>query len=190
MWSPPCASGATGGPRRPGRPWRSGTPAAGTSSRPCPRARTAAPRSTPPRVGTCHWPQARALATVRPRGACLRSPVLPEVLDEEPVSVAGTSPTARQRELGARLRGFRIERGMTVEHVANELLCSATKISRLETGARRPSLRDVRKLCTLYELDETTSPEPMSMARGAREPGCCSRYEDINLHLYIALDQE
>src|ERR1022692_2218301 len=32
-----------------------------------------------------------------------------------------------------------------------QLLCSATKISRLETGVRRPSLRDVRDLCALYE---------------------------------------
>ena len=44
-----------------------------------------------------------------------------------------TSPTARQRELGARLRGFRNEHNMTVEEVADKLLCSATKISRLKT---------------------------------------------------------
>ena len=41
----------------------------------------------------------------------------------------------RQRELGKRLRELRNERGMTVEDVADKLLCSATKISRLETGA-------------------------------------------------------
>lgn len=104
--------------------------------------------------------------------------------------MAGTSPTARQRELGARLRGFRIDRGLTVENVANELLCSATKISRLETGVRRPSLRDVRDLCALYELDETTSAELMSLARGAREQGWWSKYEDLNLDPYIGLEQE
>jgi transcriptional regulator with XRE-family HTH domain len=58
--------------------------------------------------------------------------------------VSGTSPVARQRELGTRLRALRNERGLTVEEVAAELLCSTTKISRLETAARRPSLRDVR----------------------------------------------
>ncbi len=104
--------------------------------------------------------------------------------------MAGTSPTARQRELGARLRGFRIDRGLTVENVANELLCSATKISRLETGARRPSLRDVRDLCALYELDETTSAELMSLAQEAREQGWWSKYEDLNLDPYIGLEQE
>jgi transcriptional regulator with XRE-family HTH domain len=104
--------------------------------------------------------------------------------------VTGTSPTARQRELGARLRGYRLERGMTVEHVANELLCSATKISRLETGTRRPSLRDVRDLCALYGLDEPTSVELMSVARGAREQGWWTKYEDLGLDPYIGLEQE
>ena len=48
--------------------------------------------------------------------------------------LTGTSPTVRQRELGTRLRELRNEHGMTVEDVAEKLLCSATKISRLETG--------------------------------------------------------
>jgi transcriptional regulator with XRE-family HTH domain len=79
---------------------------------------------------------------------------------------------------------------MTVEHVAGELLCSATKISRLETGARRPSLRDVRDLCALYGLDEPTSVELMSLARGAREQGWWTKYEDLSLDPYIGLEQE
>jgi transcriptional regulator with XRE-family HTH domain len=78
---------------------------------------------------------------------------------------------------------------MTVEEVAEKLLCSATKISRLETGARRPSLRDVRDLCALYEVDESTSAEFMSLARGAREQGWWTRYEDLNLDPYIGLEQ-
>jgi transcriptional regulator with XRE-family HTH domain len=104
--------------------------------------------------------------------------------------VAGTSPTARQRELGTRLRELRNEHGMTVEEVAERLLCSATKISRLETGARRPSLRDVRDLCALYQVDEATAAEFMSLARGARRPGWWTRYDDLNLDPYIGLEQE
>jgi transcriptional regulator with XRE-family HTH domain len=104
--------------------------------------------------------------------------------------VTGSSPTVRQRELGKRLRELRNERGMTVEDVADKLLCSATKISRLETGARRPSLRDVRDLCALYEVDESTSADFMSLARGAREQGWWTQYEDLNLDPYIGLEQE
>jgi transcriptional regulator with XRE-family HTH domain len=100
------------------------------------------------------------------------------------------SPTVQQRELGTRLRELRYERGMTVEDVAEKLLCSATKISRLETGARRPSLRDVRDLCALYEVDDSTSAKFMSLARGAREQGWWTQYEDLNLDPLIGLEQE
>jgi transcriptional regulator with XRE-family HTH domain len=79
---------------------------------------------------------------------------------------------------------------MTVEEVAAKLLCSATKISRLETAARRPSLRDVRDLCALYEVDEPTAAELMSLAREAREQGWWTQYEDLNLDPLIGLEQE
>jgi transcriptional regulator with XRE-family HTH domain len=104
--------------------------------------------------------------------------------------VTGTSPTVRQRELGARLRGLRNEHGMTVEDVAEKLLCSATKVSRLETGARRPSLRDVRDLCGLYGVDEATSAEFMTLAREARAQGWWTQYDDLKLDPYIGLEQE
>jgi transcriptional regulator with XRE-family HTH domain len=104
--------------------------------------------------------------------------------------VNGTSPTVRQRELGKRLRELRGQHDLTVEDVAEKLLCSATKISRLETGVRRPSLRDVRDLCVLYDVDEATSTELMSLARGAREQGGWTQYEDLNLDPYIGLEQE
>lgn len=104
--------------------------------------------------------------------------------------MAAKSPTIRQWELGKRLRDLRNQHGMTVEAVAEKLLCSATKISRLETGARRPSLRDVRDLCALYGVGESTSAEFMSLARGAREQGWWTQYDDLNLDPYIGLEQE
>jgi transcriptional regulator with XRE-family HTH domain len=102
---------------------------------------------------------------------------------------SGTSPTARQRELGIRLRELRNQHGLTVEDVAEKLLCSATKISRLETGARRPNPRDVRDLCRLYNVGESISAELMSLARGAREQGWWKQYEDLELDPYIGLEQ-
>lgn len=104
--------------------------------------------------------------------------------------VTATSPTVRQRELGKRLRDLRGRHGLTVEQVAEQLLCSATKVSRLETGARRPSLRDVRDLCQLYGVDEATANELMSLARGAREQGWWTKYEDLDLDPYIGLEQD
>ena len=100
-----------------------------------------------------------------------------------------TNPTVRQRELGKRLRELRLRHGLTVEDVAEKLLCSATKISRLETGARRPSLRDVRDLSALYDVDKSTSEEFMNLARGAREQVWWTQYEDLKLDPYLGLEQ-
>lgn len=103
--------------------------------------------------------------------------------------MTGTNPTVRQRELGKRLRDLRGQHGLTVEDVAEKLLCSATKISRLETGARPPSLRDVRDLCNLYSLRASESAELMSLARGAREQGWWTKYDDLNLYPYIGFEE-
>jgi transcriptional regulator with XRE-family HTH domain len=104
--------------------------------------------------------------------------------------VAATSPTMRQRELGRRLRDLRVQHNLTVEDVGERLLCSATKISRLETGARPPSLRDVRDLCNLYEVDTATSAELMSLARGAREQTWWTQYNDLKLDPYLGFEQD
>ena len=104
--------------------------------------------------------------------------------------MSGASLTVRQRELGKRLRELRYQHGLTVEDVAGQLLCSATKVSRLETGMRRPSLRDVRDLCALYDLDERTSAELMNLARGAREQGWWSQYVDVSFEPYIGQEAE
>jgi transcriptional regulator with XRE-family HTH domain len=100
------------------------------------------------------------------------------------------SPTVRQRELGLRLRKIRTDLGLTVDEVAEKLLCSAAKVSRLETGARRPVLRDIRDLCSLYSIDEATAAELMKLTRQAREQGWWTQYEDLNLYPYIGLEQE
>jgi transcriptional regulator with XRE-family HTH domain len=103
--------------------------------------------------------------------------------------VATSSPTVRQRELGKRLRELRLEHGLTVEEVAEQIMCSATKISRLETGTRRPALRDVRDLCGLYKVDKSTADEFMVLARGAREREWWTQYEDLKLDPYLGLEQ-
>lgn len=103
--------------------------------------------------------------------------------------MADLSPTVRQRELGMRLREFRTAKGLTVEDVARELLCSPTKISRAETGARRATLRDVRDLCQLYGVDAETSAELMKLAREARQPGWWTKYDDLKITAYIGMEQ-
>jgi transcriptional regulator with XRE-family HTH domain len=100
------------------------------------------------------------------------------------------SPTVLQLELGKRLRDLREQHGRTIEDIAAELLCSTTKVSRLETGARRPNPRDVRDLCRLYEVDEVTTEKLMGLARDAREPVWWTQYEDLNLDPYLGLEHD
>lgn len=98
-------------------------------------------------------------------------------------------PTLRQRELGTRLRALRTALGLTVEEVGEALLCSPTKISRIETATRRPSLRDVRDLCLLYKVDQAVTEEFMQLAREAREQSWWMQYSDLNLNPYIGLEE-
>jgi transcriptional regulator with XRE-family HTH domain len=104
--------------------------------------------------------------------------------------VAEVSPTVRQRELGLRLRELRNAQGLTVEEVAASLLCSPSKISRAETGARKPSLRDVRDLCGLYKVGPQETAQMMELARQARQPSWWTQYKDISIPHLIGLEQE
>lgn len=67
---------------------------------------------------------------------------------------AAGSPTVRRRELGALLKALRNATGWTAEQVANRLVISTSKLSRLETGQRGASTRDINDLCDLYEVDD------------------------------------
>jgi transcriptional regulator with XRE-family HTH domain len=104
--------------------------------------------------------------------------------------VVDQNPTVRQRELGRRLRELREDRDLTIADIAEKLMVSATKISRLETGTRPPNPRDVRDLCRHYSLDEATTGELLNLARGAREQVWWTQYEDLKLDPYLGLEQE
>lgn len=103
--------------------------------------------------------------------------------------MAELSPTVRQRELGLRLRELRTAKNLTVEMVAKELLCSPTKVSRAETGARRATLRDVRDLCRIYEVDPDTAAELMKLAKDAYQPGWWTKYDDLKIAPLIGMEQ-
>ena len=99
-------------------------------------------------------------------------------------------PTLRQRELSMRLRRLREGKKLSVGQVADQLMCSATKVSRIETGARRVSLRDVRDLCQIYGVSEPEMAQLMDLARRAREDGWWAHYGDLGVGPYFDLEQE
>jgi transcriptional regulator with XRE-family HTH domain len=109
-------------------------------------------------------------------------PDRPSAAKREP---EGANPILRQRELGIRLRRLRTELGLTVGDVAERLMCSPTKISRLETGTRRPNPRDVRDLCGLYQItDQAEADELMDLAHQARPARGETQHEEPKAPLF------
>ncbi len=102
------------------------------------------------------------------------------------------SPTVRKRELGTLLRALRNERGLTVEQVAGRLLCSPSKVSRMETGQRGATLRDVRDLCQFYGVtDEAQVGRLMELARGGKEHGWWQAYDlSSEFSTYVGLETD
>jgi transcriptional regulator with XRE-family HTH domain len=79
------------------------------------------------------------------------------------------SPILRRRELGVWLRALRTDKGWTVDQVAERLSCSASKISRMETGQRGASARDMRDLCDIYGVDHEQRQRLMDLAAAGRQ---------------------
>ncbi|WP_188190580.1 helix-turn-helix domain-containing protein [Nonomuraea sp. SYSU D8015] len=98
------------------------------------------------------------------------------------------NPTLRQRQLAIRLRELRHEQGLSIAEVAEHLLCSTTKISRIETGQRRASLRDVRDLCRLYDIPEPKATELMTLAKDARQKEWWQAYDNVNMQPFLGLE--
>jgi transcriptional regulator with XRE-family HTH domain len=108
--------------------------------------------------------------------------------------VAGNvNPTVRRRRLGQELRRLREDRGMTAEEVADRLLVSQSKISRLENGRRSISPRDVRDLCGVYEVQDKKLVESlMQMARESRQQGWWHAFAELSpsYSVYIGLETD
>jgi transcriptional regulator with XRE-family HTH domain len=62
------------------------------------------------------------------------------------------TPIGARRRLGAELRRLRTKSGLTLDQVADQMTCSTSKISRLETGKGIPKAPDVRELMRIYRV--------------------------------------
>ena len=98
------------------------------------------------------------------------------------------SPTIRRRRLGAELRRQREAAGITIEVVAEQLECSASKISRIETGHTTATPRDVRDMLRIYGVVGAESDELVQIAREARQKGWWHPYSTVLVGAYVGLE--
>ena len=100
------------------------------------------------------------------------------------------SPTVRRRELGALLRALRNQNGLTVDQVAERLLCSPSKVSRMETGHGAATPRDIRDLCDLYGVtDEAERERMMRLAHESKQQGWWHSH-DLDFGTYVGLEED
>ncbi len=100
------------------------------------------------------------------------------------------SPTVRRRELGALLRALRTAQGLTVEQAAEQLMVSASKLSRMETGHGIATARDIRDLCGLYGVtDQAERDRMMKLAAEGRRRAWWQSY-DLSYEIYVGLEAE
>jgi transcriptional regulator with XRE-family HTH domain len=88
------------------------------------------------------------------------------------------SPTVRRRRLALELRRLREAAKLTCEEVAERMECSASKISRVETGRVSVSPRDVRDMLEIYGTPEEQRESLVQLARESRQKGWWHAYGD------------
>lgn len=102
----------------------------------------------------------------------------------------GQGPTVRRRRLAGELRRLRDSAQLTIEEVADKLECSASKISRIETGHVGVTPRDVRDLLELYGLNGNEREALVQLAREARTRGWWHAYNEVFTGAFVGLEAD
>jgi len=94
-------------------------------------------------------------------------------------------PTVRRMLVGAQLRRFRTDMGISREQAGEAIRASEWKIHRLENGQVGYKERDVTDLLTLYGVTDPGEVEAfVALAREANTPGWWHRYTDVLPHWF------
>jgi transcriptional regulator with XRE-family HTH domain len=101
---------------------------------------------------------------------------------------ARRSPTVGRRRLGLELRRLREAAGVTIDVVAERLECSASKISRIETGHTGATPRDVRDMLAVYGVGGAAADDLVDVARDARQKGWWHLYGAVLTGAYVGLE--
>lgn len=93
--------------------------------------------------------------------------------------------------MGFRLRQLRQDRGLSIDDVTKRAMFSQTKLSRLETGRVGASPRDIRDLCIVYRISDTTAEydQLMTLAREGKQRAWWQKF-DLPYATYVGLEAE
>ncbi|HKS48603.1 MAG TPA: helix-turn-helix transcriptional regulator [Amycolatopsis sp.] len=102
----------------------------------------------------------------------------------------GQGPTIRRRRLASELRRLREAAELTIDEVGEKLECSASKISRIETGHVGVTPRDARDMLELYGIAGDEREALVQLAREARKPGWWHAYKEVFTGTFVGLEAD
>lgn len=102
----------------------------------------------------------------------------------------GQGPTIRRRRLASELRRLREAADLTIDEVGEKLECSASKVSRIETGHVGVTPRDARDMLELYGLTGDEREALVQLAREARKPGWWQAYKEVFTGTFVGLEAD
>ncbi|PRX51165.1 helix-turn-helix protein [Prauserella shujinwangii] len=102
----------------------------------------------------------------------------------------GHGPTVRRRRLASELRRLREAAELTIDEVGEKLECSASKISRIETGHVGVTPRDARDMLELYGITGDEQEALVQLAREARKRGWWQAYNEVFTGAFVGLEAD
>jgi transcriptional regulator with XRE-family HTH domain len=102
----------------------------------------------------------------------------------------GQGPTVRRRRLASELRRLREAADLTIDEVGEKLECSASKISRIETGHVGVTPRDVRDMLELYGVLGDDREALVQLSREARTRGWWHAYSEVFTGAFVGLEAD
>jgi transcriptional regulator with XRE-family HTH domain len=96
------------------------------------------------------------------------------------VTTGGQGPTTNRRRLRLVLRQLRLDRGLSLEDVRQEMDWSLSKVTRIENGSVSISVNDLRALLDFYQVrDADHVRDLLDLARLARRRHWAAEYRDF-----------
>jgi transcriptional regulator with XRE-family HTH domain len=102
----------------------------------------------------------------------------------------GQGPTVRRRRLASELRRLREAANLTIDDVAAKLECSASKVSRIETGHTGVTPRDARDMLQLYDVPPDQVDALVQLSRDARKKGWWQTYQEVFSGAFPGLESD